>query len=147
MAARFEFTRQLSLGINYTYTESEQKSGTERGEPLVNTPKHMINGNLRWRPVDKVSTWLRSEIRSARYRGVGAAQTALGSFKGYALFSLGGALQVTPKFKLSATMFNLLDKNFVDYLPYQSGATTVYAAEFANPQEGRRLWLSATVDF
>ena len=147
VAARFEFTRQLSLGINYTYTESEQKSGTERGEPLVNTPKHMINGNLRWRPVDKVSTWLRSEIRSARYRGVGAAQTALGSFTGYALFSLGGALQVTPKFKLSATMFNLLDKNFVDYLPYQSGATTVYAAEFANPQEGRRLWLSATVDF
>ncbi len=147
VAARFEFTRRLSLGLNYTYTESEQKSGTERGQPLVNTPKHMINGNLRWRPADKVSTWLRSEIRSDRYRGVGAAQTALGSFKGYALFSLGGALEVTEKFKLSATLFNLFDKNFVDYLPYRSGATTVYAGEYANPQEGRRLWLSATVDF
>lgn len=95
----------------------------------------------------KVSTWLRSEIRSDRYRGVGAAQTALGSFKGYALFSLGGALEVTQRFKLSATLFNLFDKNFVDYLPYRSGATTVYAGEYANPQEGRRLWLSATVDF
>jgi outer membrane receptor for ferrienterochelin and colicins len=146
-AARFEFTDRFSLGLNYTYTESEQKSGSEAGQPLVNTPKHMINGNLRWRIDDTVSTWVRTEIRSERYRGAGAAQTALGSFNGYALFHLGGSLQVTDAFRLSATVFNLLDQNFVDYLPYASGVTTVYAGEYANPQEGRRLWLSAAVDF
>jgi outer membrane receptor for ferrienterochelin and colicins len=147
VALRLEFTRRLSLGLNYTYTESEQKSGAAQGQPLVNTPRHMLNGNLRWRPTDKVSTWLRSEIRSDRYRGAGAAQTALGDYKGYALFHLGGSYQVTDAFKLSASIYNLLDQNFVDYLPYQSGVTTVYAAEYANLQEGRRLWLSATVDF
>jgi outer membrane receptor for ferrienterochelin and colicins len=137
----------LSLGLNYTYTESEQKSGSEKGQPLVNTPKHMVNGNLRWRASNKVSTWLRSEVRSARYRGEGVAQTALGSYKGYALFHLGGSLAVTDKFKLGLSIYNLLDKNFVDYLPYRNGAVTAYAAEYANLQEGRRAWISATVDF
>ncbi|MES2989595.1 MAG: TonB-dependent receptor [Pseudomonadota bacterium] len=147
VAARFEFTRALTLGLNYTYTESEQKSGAEIGLPLTNTPRHMVNGNLRWRASDSVSAWVRTEIRSSRYRGAGVAQNALGDYKGYALVHLGGSLNVTEKFKLSATVFNLLNTDFVRYLPYRSGATTVYAGEYANHQEGRRLWLSATVDF
>lgn len=149
IAAKFKFTRALSLGLNYTYTESEQKSGAGMGEPLVNTPKHMLNTNLRWKVSDQISTWVRGEIRSDRYRGSSnaAAQNALGDYKGYALFHLGGSFDVTEAFKLSATIFNVLDKSFVNYLPYRSGANTVYAPEFANAQEGRRVWLSATVNF
>lgn len=147
VAARFEFTDGLTLGLNYTYTESEQKSGAQKGLPLTNTPKHMVNGNLRWRVDDKATLWVRGEIRSSRYRGAGAPQTALGDFKGYELFHLGGSLQVTERFRLAATVFNIFDTDFVRYLPYASGNTTVYAAEYANNQEGRRLWLSATVDF
>lgn len=147
VAMRFEFTDALSLGLNYTYTESEQKSGSERGQPLVNTPRHMVNGNLRWKPSERVSTWLRADIRSGRYRGAGIAQDALGDYKGYAQFHLGGSFQVSERFRLSASLYNLLDTDFVRYLPYRSGASTVYAAEYANLQEGRRLWLSASVDF
>lgn len=147
VAARFEFTDGLTLGLNYTYTESEQKSGAQKGLPLTNTPKHMVNGNLRWRVDDKATLWVRGEIRSSRYRGAGVPQTALGDFKGYELFHLGGSLQVTERFRLAATVFNIFDTDFVRYLPYASGNTTVYAAEYANNQEGRRLWLSATVDF
>lgn len=147
VAGRFEFTDRLSLGLNYTYTESEQKSGAEEGEPLVNTPKHMLNGNLRWRASEMISTWVRTEVRSDRYRGAGVAQDALGSFEGYALFHIGGTLEVTERMRLAASIYNVLDTDFVRYLPYASGASTVYAAEYANNQEGRRLWLSATVDF
>ncbi|RVT89822.1 TonB-dependent receptor domain-containing protein [Sphingomonas crocodyli] len=146
-AAKFEFTPAISLGLNYTYTESEQKSGAEAGEPLVNTPKHMINGNLRWKVNDKLSTWVRGEYRSKRYRGAGAAQTALGSFRAYEQFHVGGNYQLTPVLRLSAAVYNVFDKDFTPYLPYASGATTVYAAAFANPQEPRRYWLSATFDF
>lgn len=147
VALRFEFTRAVTLGLNYTYTESEQKSGAEAGQPLVNTPRHMVNGNLRWRIGDKVATWVRTEIRSGRYRGAGVVQNALGDFRGYALFHLGGSLNVTEKFRLGATIFNVLDTDYVRHLPYANGAATAYAAEYANLQEGRRLWLSATVDF
>lgn len=146
-AARFVFTPNLTLGVNYTYTESEQKSGPEKGLPLVGTPKHMLNGNLRWRIDEVASVWARADIRSSRYRGAGAAQDALGNFKGYELFHIGGALQITEAFRLAATIYNVLDTNFVEYLPYASGATTAYASEYSNNQEGRRLLISATVDF
>lgn len=146
-AAKLTFTDAISLGLNYTYTESEQKSGAEQGEPLVNTPKHMVNGNLRWKVDDKLSTWLRAEIRSKRYRGAGAAQDALGSFKGYELFHLGANYQLTPVIRLSAAVYNLLDKDFTNYLPYTSSGATIYSSAYANPQEPRRYWLSATVDF
>lgn len=147
VAARFEFTPSLSLGLNYTYTESEQKSGAAIGEPLVNTPKHMLNGNLRWKRTDNLSTWLRTEIRSKRYRGAGVEQTALGSYGGYALFHLGGSYDVTPNFKLGAAIYNLFDTDFVSYERYQNGNTVAYGAEYANNQEPRRVLINATVDF
>lgn len=146
-AVKFEFSPALSLGLNYTYTESEQKSGNNIGQPLVNTPKHMINGNLRWKPTDRLNTWLRTEIRSSRYRGIGVEQTALGDYKGYALFHIGGSFDVMENFKLSAAVYNLLNTDFVSYLPYQNGNAVAYGAEYTNNQEPRRLWLSATVDF
>ena len=147
VAARLRFSDALSLNLNYTYTESEQKSGAEAGQPLVNTPKHMLNGNLRMKLSEIASVWVRGEIRSGRYRGAGVAQNALGDFDSYELFHLGGSLQVTEKFRLAATVYNLFDTDFVRYLPYASGANTVYAAQYANLQEPRRLWISATVDF
>ena len=54
---------------------------------------------------------------------------------------------MTPAFRLGATIYNVLDTNYVEYLPYQNGAVVAYASEYANNQEGRRLLLSATVDF
>jgi len=147
VTARFTFNPALTLSLNYTYTESEQKSGAEKGLPLIGTPKHMVNGNLRWRIDELASLWARAEIRSSRYRGSGAAQDALGDYQSYELFHLGGALQITPALRLAATIYNVLDTNFVEYLPYASSGATVYANRYANNQEGRRLLLSATVDF
>ncbi|MGF7148162.1 outer membrane receptor for ferrienterochelin and colicins [Sphingomonas zeicaulis] len=146
-AVRFEFSPEVTLGLNYTYTESEQKSGAEAGEPLVNTPRHMVNGNLRWRVTDKLATWLRAEIRSRRYRGAGAAQDALGSFKGYSQFHLGANYELTPVVRLGAAVYNVFDKDFTGYLPYESSGAVTYTSAYANLMEPRRLWLSATVDF
>ena len=146
-AARFQFGPAITLGLNYTYTESEQKSGAEQGQPLVNTPKHMVNGNVRWKVSDAFSAWVRGEYRSKRYRGAGAAQTALGSFRAYEQFHIGGNYQLTPVIRLSAAVYNVFDKNFTPYLPYDSNGTIVYAGAYANPQEPRRYWMSASVDF
>jgi outer membrane receptor for ferrienterochelin and colicins len=146
-AGRVRFNDAISLNLNYTYTDSEQKSGPEKGEPLVNTPKHMINGNLRWTVNEKVGAWLRAEIRSSRYRGAGVAQDALGSFKSYELFHLGGSYQVNEKVRLNAAIYNLFDKDFGGFLPYTSSGVVTYTQAYANLQEPRRLWISATVDF
>jgi outer membrane receptor for ferrienterochelin and colicins len=148
VATRFAFTPSLSLSANYTYTETEQLSGSEKGLPLVGMPKHMLNGNLRWKLDDKASLWARAEIRSSRYRGNNIQQTALGDFRSYEVFHLGGNYQITPAFRLSATIYNILDTDYAVYVPYQTAANvTAFTPAYSINQEGRRLWLSATVDF
>ncbi|CCW17744.1 TonB-dependent receptor; Outer membrane receptor for ferrienterochelin and colicins [Sphingobium indicum BiD32] len=147
VATRFAFTSTLSLSANYTYTESEQLSGAEEGLPLVGMPKHMLNGNLRWKLGDKASVWARAEIRSSRYRGNNAQQSAVGNFRGYELFHIGGSYQIAPAFRLAATVNNIFDTDYAEYVSYQSGAATVFTPAYSINQEGRRLWLSATVDF
>ncbi|SER33392.1 TonB-dependent receptor domain-containing protein [Sphingobium sp. YR768] len=148
VATRFAFTPSLSLSANYTYTETEQLSGSEKGLPLVGMPKHMLNGNLRWKLDDKASLWARAEIRSTRYRGNTIQQTALGDFRSYEVFHLGGNYQITPAFRLSATIYNILDTDYAVYVPYQTAANvTAFTPAYSINQEGRRLWLSATVDF
>lgn len=147
VAGRYALSEAWSVSANYTYTDSEQKSGPSAGQPLVNTPEHMLNGALRWRASEKVNAWVRTEVRSERYRGAGAAQTALGDYKGYALFHLGGSYQVAENVRVNASIYNLFDQDFLNYLPYANGAATAYAGEYAIQQEPRRLWVSVNVDF
>ncbi|WP_420145603.1 TonB-dependent receptor domain-containing protein [Sphingobium sp.] len=148
VATKFAFTDTLSLTANYTYTETEQLSGAEEGLPLIGMPKHMLNGNLRWKLGEKASVWARAEVRSSRYRGANAQQTAVGDFRSYELFHLGGSYQLTPTFRLAATIYNVLDTDYAVYVPYQTSPTvTAFTPAYAINQEGRRLWLSATVDF
>ncbi|ODT85608.1 TonB-dependent receptor [Phenylobacterium sp. SCN 70-31] len=145
IASRWRFAEDWSLQANYTFTDSEQKSGASAGLPLTDTPKHMLNGAVRWAVNDRLNTWVRGEYRSKRYRGEGAARTALGDYKAYAVFHLGGSFEVRENVTLNATIYNLLDKYFVRQLPY--GTPVAYAPEYTNNQEGRRLWVSLKVDF
>ncbi|WEK40779.1 MAG: TonB-dependent receptor [Candidatus Brevundimonas colombiensis] len=143
--ARFRFDDAWTLQGNYTFTDSEQKSGAAAGQPLTDTPEHMLNANLRWVANDRMNLWLRGEYRSSRYRGAGDAQTALGDYKAYSLFHLGGAYRVDDNLTVNAVVYNVFDKDFVSLLPY--GTPVAYAPEFANNQEPRRLWVSVTAAF
>lgn len=146
-AGRVAFGRAVSLTANYTYTETEQLSGPEQGRPLVGIPRHMVNTNLRWALTDRANIWTRAEIRSSRYRGSNPQQSALGDFRGYELFHVGGSYQITPAFRLGAAVYNILATDYAIYEPYRSGTATVFAPAYAINQEGRRLLLSANVDF
>lgn len=144
-----------SIDANYTYTDSEQKSGDSAGMPLTNTPEHMLNAKLNWDVGERVGLYLRGEHRSERYRSVtvGSSQSVvdqLGDYRAYSLFHLGGRFQLTDNVSLNAAIYNLLDKNFIDYRPYVSNEATgalAYANMYANSEDSRRLWLSANVTF
>lgn len=150
-AGRLAITPALSLNANYTYTETEQLSGEDEGQPLIGIPAHMMNANLRWRVGDRTSLWIRAEIRSSRYRGANDQQAALGDFRGYELFHAGASYQLTPAFRLSATLWNLLDTDYAVYEPFAGGTAaapvTVFAPAYAINQEGRRVMLAVNVDF
>ncbi len=144
------------LSANYTFTDSEQQSGAGQGRPLSNTPRHMFNAKLTWQTTDKLTTWLRGEYRSKRIRNLtnstNAAYNALGDYKAYGLLHVGASYQFSKNVTLNATIYNLLNKDFLEYTVYpdptaadpgRMAATNVYN----NNQEGRRLWLSATMTF
>ncbi len=142
---------RFNLRHNYTFTESEQRSGAAMGQPLVNTPKHMYNATLRHRTTSKLSTWVRAEARSSRTRGTSvtaiAAGNQLGPFKGYGLAHLGAAYELTDRIILNATVYNLFNTNFLTYRPYLSSGVTNYASDYNNLQEPRRVWVSLSYNF
>ncbi len=61
----------IALRANYTYTDSEQKSGANKGQPLTNTAKHMANLTIDWNATDELKVFLTSEIRTKRFRFMG----------------------------------------------------------------------------
>ena len=153
-AFRWDIADAWSLNGNYTYTDSEQKSGPDAGQPLYNTPEHMVNAALRWRATERLNLWLRGEYRSERYRGedsaTSTAKATWGDYRAYELFHLGGSYQVTDNVSVNATIYNLLDKDFVSYGAYVSNTNTnaiSYTNLYANNQEPRRLWVSVNVNF
>ncbi|WP_301584249.1 TonB-dependent receptor domain-containing protein [Halomonas alkaliantarctica] len=150
LATSYQFTPDWRLSANYTYTDSEQKSGNNRGEPLTDTPEHAFNATLRWQATPQLDTWLSAEYRSERYRNRESVRGApsfddLGDFKAYSLFHLGGSYAFTEQFNVSATIYNVFDKDFVDYRAYGDG--TSFGNVYTNSEEGRRLWLSARYEF
>ena len=147
LAAKFPIIQDWSLRTNYTFTDSEQKSGANQGERLTNTPKHMLNATLNWEATYQLDAWFSGEFRSKRFRGSGVAYDELGDFKAYNLFHLGGSYQATETVALNATIYNLFDKDFIDYRAYDNGRAIVYGNTYTNVDEGRRLWLSANIQF
>lgn len=159
-ATRIPLMPAWMLSANYTLTDSEQKSGPEKGQHLTDTPRHLIHATLRWQTTERLNTWLRGEYSSERYRprtppGAGPRPplyAELGDYKAYTLFHLGGSYQVSDRFTLNATIYNLLDKDFIDYRSYiissgNNAGDIEYANVYANPEPGRRLWLSASYSF
>ncbi|MEM9965221.1 MAG: TonB-dependent receptor, partial [Asticcacaulis sp.] len=141
-----------SLTGNYTYTDSEQKSGEQKGRPLTNTPAHMINGSVRYQATDNLNLWLRGEYRSSRYRdedtGSLNAKALYGDYRAYGLFNIGGSYSFNERVRLNAAIYNLFDKDFVIYKPHTaSNGREAYTKIYTNNQEPRRLWLSLTTEF
>ncbi|MFC0251269.1 TonB-dependent receptor domain-containing protein [Massilia consociata] len=154
LSTRVPLGRGWSADANYTWTESEQKSGTNAGMPLTDTPEHALNARLNWSISPQWKTWLRAEVRSERFRDPGttaatrAAKAALGDYKGYGMLHLGASYQLSKTVSMNAAIYNLLNKDFIDYRPYRAAASgpLTYSSVYVNNGEGRRLWLSVNVD-
>lgn len=166
LAARWYFLDSWNIAGNYTYTDSEQKSGNNKGAQLTNTPRHVANLSLNWETTDRLNLWLKNEYRGKRARftskyanldaGEQNLHNALGSkTKAYSLFHLGGSYKATDALTLNASIYNLLDKNFAKAKVYDNNGTPTYATDYSHSgrsttgtlEERRRLWLSATYAF
>lgn len=147
LATRQPLGAAWSATLNYTLTDSRQLTGRGRGHPFGDQPRHMANARLDWTHGDAARLWLGASYRAGQYRGLAPARRPV-SHAPYLLFDLGGSYAFGKSVALSAALYNLLDKNFVDYGPNPlSPEAAAYVNAYQRIQEGRRLWLSATLRF
>ncbi|MEC8125504.1 MAG: TonB-dependent receptor [Pseudomonadota bacterium] len=149
----WEFVPTWKLGLNYTWTETEIQDKALGNPPLNDTPKHIVNASMKWQADDKIQLWARGEYRSERarytssYNNLTATEKgvydALGDFKAYALMHVGSNFNVNEKLDIGVGLYNVFDKNFIDYQKVGS----FYYNQYSNTQEGRRVQLSTTFKF
>lgn len=166
VSGKWQFAPAWSIRAHYTYTDSEQKSGANKGAPLTNTPEHLVTARLTWDATSQASIWLQGEYRSDRERFLqnydnlsGANQRLLdaaGDLKAYEVFSLGGTFRATENLSFNAAIYNLLDKDFTKGTSYTlANGSPAWVSDYIQTgrsvdgtlEEGRRLWVSATYDF
>lgn len=151
VAGRYDIFDNLLLRANYTYTDSEQLSGANKGRPLTNTAKHMGNATLDWRATDRISAQLTLEARSDRYRGVDANGNHT-FYKDYEVFHLGAQYRVNDHVTINGRINNLLDEDFTSYQTvFTDNGDGTYAASFLddynNKDKARSFWVSINARF
>ncbi|WP_334319495.1 TonB-dependent receptor [Termitidicoccus mucosus] len=125
----YRFLKNWKISGNYTFVESEQTSGANKGKPLNAMPKHHANGTLGWDVTPDVSAWVRGAWYGTQWRDVGD------DYKAYALFDIGAAWSINPWVKLNVGIYNLFNKELHD--------TDIYSTISDN----RRLWAGLNINF
>ncbi len=152
VAGRHEIVTDLAIRANYTYTDSEQKSGPDAGMPLTNTARHMANATLDWTASDAFSAQLTAEMRSKRYRGPDAITGDQTFYRNYTVLHLGAQYRLNDFVTIGGRVNNLLDQDFtaytVDFADNGDGTwTPSYIDHFNNKDRARSYWISITGNF
>jgi outer membrane receptor for ferrienterochelin and colicins len=151
LAGRWGITDSLSLRANYTYTDSEQLSGAQKGLPLTNTARHMANASLNWQATEALSMQLSAEMRSKRYRDV--INDVRRDYQDYTVLHLGAQYRFSEYVSVNARINNLLDKDFTSFQtvwmqdPTSGDYAPTYLDDYNNKDKSRNLWLSLNVQF
>ncbi len=114
-AGRLQISSAWFVSANYTWTDSEQKSGPQEGEPLTNTAEHMANITLNWDVTTDINLYLQTQLRSDRYRGWDSTLDKPLYYKNYELLTLGGRYRINEHVTVNARINNLLDEDFTTY--------------------------------
>ncbi|KMV36398.1 ligand-gated channel protein [Franconibacter pulveris] len=129
----WEMVKDLNLTANYTFTESEQKSGQFSGKPLNKMPKHMFNTTLDWQATPDVGFWSRLNLRGKSSEYLSRTAMAQGT-PSYTQVDVGLRYHAAKDLLLTAGVYNVFDKQ-IDYATYD----TIL--------DGRRYTLGLTYNF
>lgn len=114
-AGRLQISSTWFVSANYTWTDSEQKSGPQEGQPLTNTAEHMANVTLNWDVTSDINLYLQTQLRSDRYRGWDSNLDKPLYYKNYELLTLGARYRLNEHVTVNARINNLLDEDFTSY--------------------------------
>ncbi|NHB91445.1 ligand-gated channel protein [Photorhabdus cinerea] len=130
----WDIVENWSLSANYTYTDSEQKSGTNKGKPLNKMPKHMANATLNWQALPEMQTWTRVNFRGETSDSLGRREKMKEGTPSYAFVDIGASYNLTKDLRVLGGVYNVFDKRVTE---------KNYEAQL----DGRRYNIGITYDF
>lgn len=163
VAGRINLTERWNISANYTWTDSEQKSGAQEGQPLTNTAEHMANITADWTITDSLNVYLQLEMRSDRYRDWDSTLEKALYYKNYNALNLGARYKLNENVSVNLRVNNLLDEDFTSYsthyadlnddgqYEYLSGrgeiSEVVFTDDYNIKDKARSFWVSLNASF
>lgn len=104
-----------TLRANYTYSDTEQKTGANKGLPLNSIPEHSANVTLDTQPTDQLNIWTRYN-----YRGEMTSTSDENEHsKAYSLYDVGLNYKITPALTAKFTVNNVFDQELTSSENYK----------------------------
>lgn len=157
VAGRYQITPAWSFRANYTWTDSEQKSGPAKGQPLNKTAEHMANATLDWQATDSFNVFLQAELSIDRFNQWDTANNRPIHYRDYEVYNLGARLQLTDNITVNALVANLLDEDFTTYKTifndlngdgdYADRNEITHYDDYLVKDKARSYWLGLNVSF
>lgn len=127
-------TENVDVSASYTYTDSEQKTGAYKGQPLNQIPQQLAYGEVNWQATERLNPWI-----SATYRGKEMDPTEGPSSRsniepGYTMVDTGANYQLTESIELQGAIYNLFDN-------------TLEHDDYGYITDERRYWLGMNIHF
>lgn len=130
-------TRTLRLKTAYTWLDSEEQSGANKGQPLSGSPEHNLTTTLDWQINGKLNTWLsyayRTELRASNRPAPGCFETE--SCPSLGLLDLGATIAVNKDLTVNTGIYNLTNRKWDNFDTKGS------------VEDGRRLYVRASYTF
>ena len=127
-------TETVYLSTSYTYTDSEQKTGEYKGQPLQQLPKHLFNADLSWQATAKLESWAKLTYRGKEMDPTTGPSSGSLIEPAYTFVDTGVTYRLTHNTTLKAAIYNLFDEE----ISYE---------EYGYIEDGRRYWLGLDVAF
>ena len=105
----WQLLANVNLNTNYTFTDTEQKSGINKGKPLNEMPKHMFNTTVDWELNDQFDVWSRLNYRSKTSDYLSRTTMAKGK-PACTMVDVGVNYKPVQNIQVMAGVYNLLDK-------------------------------------
>ncbi len=141
----------LFFDFSYAFTDTEQKSGADKGKPLNDVPKHNLASRLTYKAA-KWELWGRHIAKlntpSSNNFFAGGVDAIGEYYKDIHTVDIGASYKMRNGIVLALAINNLLDQDTVDYAVYENtNGRLSYVNRYQRMVPGRNLWLNIRADF
>ncbi len=143
-----ELTGGFGFDTSFAYTDTEQRSGINKGKPLSNVPMYNASVKVSFDKGD-FGSYVRyvGKYRTPTF-GVHTANVGPGEyFKDTHIVDLGLNYKTNDKLTLGFVVNNLFDFDTIDYFTYTSGRGLSYSNSYQRMIAGRNYWLNIRAEF